>query len=145
MDLSPLLPAGFLLCSHQLTQNWLITNLLVTDMVDTYLRCRTLSSRVHSFYQRTLADLPMSGKRVKFLVRLRKFFCPSTILAKYLPKPFIMFVNPMLDEYAERTNRSRRLVYRRGLNQERACVRPLVSPLVRLPSYDLFEKHLFLE
>jgi hypothetical protein len=31
--------------------------------------------KVNSFYQRTLADLPIFGKAVSLQVHLRKFFC----------------------------------------------------------------------
>jgi len=37
--------------------------------------CRNISRKVHSHYQRTLADLPLSGMAVRLLCRVRKFFC----------------------------------------------------------------------
>lgn len=76
MDISPLFPPGFLLCGQQVSQEAVIIGLVATDTVGTCPLCQTLTSRVHSFYQRTLADLPMCGKRIKLLVRIRKFFCP---------------------------------------------------------------------
>lgn len=37
--------------------------------------CAGRSSRVHSRYQRTIADLPWNGVPVEILLRARKFFC----------------------------------------------------------------------
>ena len=37
--------------------------------------CGNRSSRVHSRYWRTLADLPWEGIPVQILLRARKFFC----------------------------------------------------------------------
>src|SRR6266487_4670818 len=37
--------------------------------------CTQLSSRVHSRSQRTLADLPWSGRIVRLVVQVLRFFC----------------------------------------------------------------------
>jgi transposase len=37
--------------------------------------CGTASSRVHSHYQRTLCDLPASGRLVRLVIQVRRFFC----------------------------------------------------------------------
>jgi transposase len=37
--------------------------------------CGTSSKRVHSHYQRTLRDLPASGRPVHLVMRVRRFFC----------------------------------------------------------------------
>src|SRR5579883_3058373 len=37
--------------------------------------CGTLSSSIHSRYQRTLADLPISGYRVRLCLHVHRFFC----------------------------------------------------------------------
>jgi transposase len=52
--------------------------------------CRRRSRRVHSRYHRTLADLPISGRRVILVVRVRRFrcltsACPRQIFAERLP------------------------------------------------------------
>jgi len=39
--------------------------------------CGHPAQRVHSHYVRTLADLPLSGQRVRFQLRVRRFFCPN--------------------------------------------------------------------
>ncbi len=37
--------------------------------------CQKASSKVHSYYQRKVQDLPISGKTVKLYISTRKFFC----------------------------------------------------------------------
>ena len=39
--------------------------------------CGNTSTRLHSRYSRTLSDLPMSGRRVRLVVQVRRFFCPN--------------------------------------------------------------------
>jgi transposase len=41
-------------------------------------RCGQPSTRVHSRYVRTLADLPCQGKAVHIRLHVRRFFCPAT-------------------------------------------------------------------
>lgn len=40
--------------------------------------CGHHADRVHSHYLRTLADLPCSGQRVRWLVQVRRFWCENT-------------------------------------------------------------------
>jgi transposase len=40
------------------------------------LRCDTPAQRIHSRYERTLADLPWAQYRVQLQLRVRKWFCP---------------------------------------------------------------------
>src|SRR6266571_4411634 len=39
--------------------------------------CATLARRIHSWYTRTLADLPWAQYRVRLQLRVRKWFCPN--------------------------------------------------------------------
>jgi transposase len=39
--------------------------------------CQTTSTRLHSRYERRLADLPWAGTAVRLRLRTRKFFCPN--------------------------------------------------------------------
>jgi len=53
--------------------------------------CGTLSRRVHSRYQRAVADLPWEGVEVTIRLRTRRFFCddegcPKRIFAEPLPQ-----------------------------------------------------------
>jgi len=40
-------------------------------------RCAQPSQRVHSRYQRTLADLPWAGRQVSLHLQVRRFYCPN--------------------------------------------------------------------
>jgi len=53
--------------------------------------CARRSHRVHSHYQRTMADLPWAGRSVMLHVQVRRFFCgnrrcPRAIFAERLPR-----------------------------------------------------------
>lgn len=53
-------------------------------------QCRHLSARIHSRYTRTLKDVPLLGKRVRWHLTVRKFFCdlpscPQRIFCERLP------------------------------------------------------------
>jgi transposase len=43
--------------------------------------CGTLSTRVHSRYTRTLRDVPCATRRVRWQLRVRRFFCPTPTCA----------------------------------------------------------------
>ena len=52
--------------------------------------CQAAACRVQSRYIRTLADLPCSGQRVKWMIQVRRFWCdnpacPRKIFAERLP------------------------------------------------------------
>lgn len=66
--------------------------------------CRYVSRRVHSRYQRTLADLPCGGDTMRLYVLVRRFFCSNPLCQRRT------FVEPLLDfalRYARRTERLR--------------------------------------
>lgn len=112
MNLSSFLPPGFLVSRQQCTYDLLTIDLLATDVVGICPLCQTPTSRVHSFYQRTLADLPISGKRVKLLVRLRKFFCP---LVNCPRKVFAQSCHSLCQPYARRLLRAAQQIRLIGL------------------------------
>ena len=64
--------------------------------------CQTVTSKVHSLYERAAADLPWEAVPVRLRLRVRKFFCPNSecnqrIFCEQLPE--------VVDLYAHRTNR----------------------------------------
>src|SRR5260370_35830538 len=66
--------------------------------------CHQPSERVHSTYQRTVADVPCSGRRVLLLLTVRKYIChtddcPRSIFTERLPE--------LVQSYARMTNRLR--------------------------------------
>jgi transposase len=53
--------------------------------------CRVFSKRIHSYYIRTLADLPCSGRRVVLELQVRKFrcandHCPQRVFTERFPE-----------------------------------------------------------
>ncbi|PWJ48797.1 helix-turn-helix resolvase-like protein [Dyadobacter jejuensis] len=57
--------------------------------------CGKRSKSVHGFYDRSLADLPVSGREVKVILRVRKFFCKNrNCLRKVFTERFIDQIKP---------------------------------------------------
>jgi len=74
--------------------------------------CAHLSSRIHSRYQRKLADLPCSGHSVRLVVQVCRFFCkhprcPRTTFAEPIPV--------VASRYARRTTRLKEVLEHLGL------------------------------
>lgn len=63
-------------------------------------RCRRVSRRVHSRYQRTLADAPIAGQRVELTLEVRRFFCDNPACEK---STFAEQVPELTAPYARRT------------------------------------------
>src|SRR5258708_4522445 len=69
--------------------------------------CHQFSERVHSKYQRTVADVPCGGRRVLLLLTVRKYIChtcdcPRSIFTERLPE--------LVQSYARMTNRLRQWI-----------------------------------
>lgn len=64
--------------------------------------CQTLSSRIHSRYTRTVADLPWAGFSLVLRLQSRRFFCD---LPDCRRKTFAERFGPALPAYARRTRR----------------------------------------
>ncbi len=45
-------------------------------------RCHRLSTRVHSYYTRSMADLPWHGVSVRLHLRTRRFRCKNSLCTK---------------------------------------------------------------
>ncbi len=85
------IPSGLLLEHVILTADTLTLVLKNTTATATCPLCGQPSHRVHSRYQRKLADLPMQGKSVLIQLRVRRFFCnapacPRRIFAERIPE-----------------------------------------------------------
>jgi len=66
--------------------------------------CLQESSRVHSRYTRTTADLACGGRRVQLILHVRKFFCHHSECTR---KIFTERLSPFLEPWARTTSRSR--------------------------------------
>jgi transposase len=71
--------------------------------------CGHLSSRIHSRSQRKLADLPWSGRSVRLVMQVRRFFCTQPTC---LRKTFTEAIPAMAERYARRTNRLKAVLER---------------------------------
>jgi transposase len=95
MSIIPLfvLPSGLEMtsCSHH--EGKLCVSLVSTQRTSHCPLCGSPATRIHSRYQRRLADLPSTGQSVQLLLTVRKFFCdvpacPRKIFAERLA-PFV--------------------------------------------------------
>jgi transposase len=74
--------------------------------------CASVSSRVHSRYSRQLADLPWSGRRVRLMLQVRRFFCRRSACPR---KTFAEAIPAIAERYARRTSRQKLLLVQLGL------------------------------
>jgi transposase len=74
--------------------------------------CASLSSRIHSRYERTLSDLPWSGRTVRLVVQVRRFFCQQPTCPR---KTFAEAIPAVAERYARRTNRLTEVLERLAL------------------------------
>jgi transposase len=64
--------------------------------------CGRKTSRLHSHYRRTVADLPWGGRRVRLLLNVRKFRCPQTGCSR---RVFTERLPDLVKPYARKTTR----------------------------------------
>lgn len=64
--------------------------------------CGTPTGKVHGFHTRTLADVPVDGRRVRVLVRLRRLVCPVLDCPR---QTFREQVPGVMERHQRRTNR----------------------------------------
>jgi transposase len=74
--------------------------------------CASPARRVHSHYQRTVADLSCMGKPVRLLIGVRKFFCAMATCGR---KICVERLSPFIEAWARATVRRFRSVQRIGL------------------------------
>ncbi|GAC1389769.1 MAG: hypothetical protein NVSMB38_05030 [Ktedonobacteraceae bacterium] len=74
--------------------------------------CGKPSARIHSHYLRQVADLPCSGRQVRLLVQVRKYFCETP---DCLRKIFVERLTPFVKTFARVTQRLFHIVQIIGL------------------------------
>lgn len=74
--------------------------------------CAQVSSRLHSSYQRKLADLPWSGRLVRLIVQVCRFFCDSASCSR---KTFAESLGDFASRFAPRTTRLKETLEQLGL------------------------------
>ena len=89
------LPAGLEMTACSRQQGTLCVSVLSTQSSSQCPLCGAASTRIHSRYQRRLADLPSAGQPVRFLLTVRKFFCDvPTCPRKIFTERLAPFVAP---------------------------------------------------
>jgi DNA-directed RNA polymerase subunit N (RpoN/RPB10) len=74
--------------------------------------CGTLSGRVHSRYERRLADTAMAGQSVEIKLHVRRFFCDSS---DCLTRTFTEQVTGLTSRYARRSPLARQTLEKIGV------------------------------
>jgi transposase len=75
--------------------------------------CGTISSRVHSHYLRRVADLPLAGRPVQFLIRARRFRCDAVRCGRRIFTK--RFAPDVIARHARRTARLESIAHHLGL------------------------------
>lgn len=109
---SDLVPAGFI--AERITQIDDETCILLSRAGATASCpvCGRISRTVRSRYCRQVADLPLSGRRVRLLVRTRRFTCDAVLCGRQI---FSERFGDVLPAYARRTGRLEHLVHHLAL------------------------------
>src|SRR6266852_8278105 len=74
--------------------------------------CGTVSSHIQSRYTRTLRDLPSSGRPIRLIMLVRRFFCQKSTCAQ---KIFAERLPDLCRPYAQRTTRLQEALCQLGL------------------------------
>jgi transposase len=96
--------------SHQ--EGKLSVSLLSTRPFSCCPLCGSPATRIHSRYQRTLADLSSAGQPVRLCLSVRKFFCDVTTCAR---KIFTERLTPFIEPWARVTARHFQMIQVIGL------------------------------
>lgn len=109
---SDLVPAGF--SAERITRVGDETCILLsrTNATAACPACGRMSRTVRSRYCRQVADLPLSGRRVRLLVRTRRFACDAVLCGRQI---FAERFGDVLPPYARRTGRLEHVVHHLAL------------------------------
>ncbi len=103
MDTSLLFPSHFAVCYNSVSEQSIHLGVMSTFHHGICPLCQQPSSRIHSYYYRKAADLPISGKSVQLLIHARKFFCDYASCSR---KIFTERWGENLGSYQRRLNRA---------------------------------------
>lgn len=113
MQTSLLLPANFTLRYSAVYETSVSLGIMSSAAFGVCPQCMNPSSKVHSYYERKVRDLPISGKEVTLHLSVRKFFCQQTDCPK---KIFAERFDTSLMPYERRLERSNNLIREIGLS-----------------------------
>lgn len=103
-EFSHILPAGLVFGIPRIDPDGIVLPASVSAPHRTCPTCGFPSSAVHSRYERTIADLPWSGRRVRVLFVVRRFFCGNRECPR---KTFAESVSKSAERHARRTSRQK--------------------------------------
>jgi transposase len=69
------LPEGWEIVSGNVTDQVITLTVISTQQNPCCPLCGRSASRGHSHYRRQLTDMPCAGRRVRFILHVRTFFC----------------------------------------------------------------------
>lgn len=75
METCLLLPENFVFLYSTISESNVCVGVINNTSFGICPLCQKASQKVHSYYERKVQDLPISGKTVKLYMRTRKFFC----------------------------------------------------------------------
>jgi len=113
LRLSSLIPAGLIVDDMTESEAALVVSARSKASEHACPRCGTLSSRVHSRYVRTAADLPCAGKKVELRLVTRRFVCSAPLCHQQIFAE--RFDEGIIAERARRTSRLECIVHHLGL------------------------------
>jgi transposase len=108
-----LVPRGFAVVSTVCEESRTIITVRSTASVSACPSCGAVSRRVHSRYQRRVADLPLAGRSVQLLVVARRFRCDGVLCRRQIFTE--RFADGILAPSARRTARLDCIVHHLGL------------------------------
>ncbi len=106
-------PAGFTVDAVSHDENGMVIVVHASIRVGTCPSCGAVSQRVHSRYRRQVADLPLSGQRVRMIVVARRFRCDAVRCGTQIFTE--RFANDVLTRFSRRTARLEGIVHHLGL------------------------------
>ena len=112
LRLSSLIPNGLIIDSTAENERGIVVSARAKADEQACPRCGMLSSRIHSRYVRTAADLPCAGKKVELRLLTRRFVCNTPFCQRQI---FAERFEGIVAERARRTSRLECIVHHLGL------------------------------
>jgi transposase len=108
-----LVPSGFVVESAFCDANMTVITVRSSRNFGLCPCCGTVSRRVHSYYRRCAADLPLSGRIVQLVVTARRFRCDAVLCGRQIFTE--RFPDGVLGSWSRRTTRLDCIVHHLGL------------------------------
>ncbi|TAU38039.1 transposase family protein [Rhizobium leguminosarum] len=110
---STLVPRGFVVYNTAIDDGVMLIAIRPASTASLCPICGTRSERIHSRYQRRLADLPLVGKPVRLVIDARRFHCDAVLCGRRIFTE--RFDGDVLAPSSRRTARLDHIVHHLGL------------------------------